>query len=81
MAAFGQSIVSSDENSAKIEMTNCALVAMWKEMGFSDERILKLCDLAYQVDFGKIESLGYSLSFCSRIAGKGESCILEITKK
>jgi hypothetical protein len=80
-AAFKQSVVSGDEKSARIQMKSCYLVKMWKEMGLSDARILKLCDLAYQVDFGKIESLGYHLEFSSRIADKGKACVLEITKK
>jgi hypothetical protein len=79
--AFGQSVLSADDTNAKIEMTDCALVRMWKEMGFSDEKIVKLCDLAYQVDFGKIESLGFSLKFSSRISEGGKSCVLEIAKK
>jgi hypothetical protein len=79
--AFKQSILSANDTEALIEMKNCALVAMWKEMGYSDARIRKLCDLAYQVDFGKIESLGYNLRFRSRIADNKKSCILEITRK
>jgi hypothetical protein len=54
---------------------------MWKEMGLSKKRIVKLCDLAYRVDFGKIESLGYRLTFCSRIADNEKSCILDIKRK
>ncbi len=79
--SFGQSLLSGDESSAKVEMTNCALVGMWREMGFTDDKIVKLCDLAYQVDFGKIESLGFTLAFSSRISEGCKSCILEISKK
>jgi len=80
-AVFRQNILSCTEDNLKIEMKSCPLVDMWKKMGLSKTRIQKLCDLAYQIDFGKIEGLGYGLKFNSRIACGNRSCVLDIIKK
>jgi len=80
-AVFRQKILSCSGDNVKIEMKSCPLVDMWKKMGLSEARISKLCDLAYQVDFGKIEGLGHRLKFTSRISCSNKSCVLDITKK
>jgi hypothetical protein len=77
---FRQSIVKSDNHSAVVEMKQCPLVVVWREMALPPSRIRKLCDLAYRIDFGKIETLGYRLDFRSRIADGDNSCILEISE-
>jgi hypothetical protein len=38
-----------------------------------------LCDIAYQVDFGKFETAGYQLVFNCRIADNGKSCDMKVT--
>jgi hypothetical protein len=39
-----------------------------------------MCDIAYQVDFGKFEAAGFQLQFHCRIAGGDASCDLHLTK-
>ena len=78
---FAQSILEADEDHAKIEMKGCPLVEMWEEMELSEDQICRMCDMAYRIDFGTIESLGYELVFPTRIACGEPSCILEIKKK
>jgi hypothetical protein len=77
---FKQKILSSSTDNAKIQMEYCPLVKMWKDMGLSKSKISKLCDLAYQVDFGTVEGLGYKLKFDCRIADNKKSCILDVSK-
>ncbi len=77
---FAQTILSADENEATIEMKNCPLVEAWKEMNLTDEMISRLCDLAYQVDYGTVEGLGFKLDFKSRISDGCPACILHIHK-
>ena len=78
---FDKTVLESDANHAKIEMKNCPLVNVWKEMGQSEEMIKKMCDIAHKVDYGTIEALGYKLSFLSRLAHNGKSCILDAQLK
>lgn len=78
---FKQKFLEGNEEFAKVEMKNCPLVEMWKEMGLSKEKISIMCDIAYMVDFGKTESAGYKLKFNSRIADSDDCCLLEIKKE
>ena len=77
---FKQSVIEGDENKAVIQMKRCPLVDKWKEMGLSRDKIKTLCDLAYRVDFGKIESLGYKMRFDKRLSDNDDSCMLVIEK-
>ena len=78
---FQQKSLEGDKNQAIVEMKNCPLVDMWKEMGLSKEKISTLCDIAHMVDFGKTESAGFKLKFKSRIADGDDCCLLEIQSK
>jgi|WetSurMetagenome_2_1015567.scaffolds.fasta_scaffold638525_1 hypothetical protein len=75
---FEQSVVSSDNERTLVEMRNCPLVEMWREMNLSDEKIKLLCDMACQIDFGTVEGKGMKLKFNSRISYGDSSCILEM---
>jgi hypothetical protein len=78
---FQKNILESSPEKARIEMRGCPLVNTWKEMGLSAKEIENLCDMAHQVDYGKIESLGYRLKMPERIACMQGRCILMISKK
>jgi hypothetical protein len=78
---FKQKFLEGNEEYARVEMKNCPLVDMWKEMGLSKEEISTMCDIAHMVDFGKTESAGFKLKFSSRIADSEDCCILEIKKE
>ena len=77
---FDQAVLSGNNKQASIEMKNCPLVEMWKEMKLSKDMIQKLCDMAHQIDFGTVEGKGFNLKFASRISYGNKSCILEISK-
>jgi len=78
---FKQSIISGNDDKAIIKMERCPLVDKWNEMKLSENKIKTMCDLAYRIDFGKIESLGFKLTFDKRIADGEDSCVLIIEKK
>jgi hypothetical protein len=53
-------------------------VEAWDDMGLSPEEKKTLCDIAYQVDFGKFETAGYKLKFDCRIAEGDSTCDMEL---
>jgi hypothetical protein len=77
--AFGHEIVQEHPDYVLLRLNQCPLVEAWKEAGLSPEERKKMCDVAYQVDFGKFEAAGYKLSFNCRIADVCESCDLRVT--
>jgi hypothetical protein len=81
MDAFGHEIVRREQDSVLLRLNRCPLVEAWSEAGLSPEDQRLLCDIAYQVDFGKYEAAGYKLEFNCRIADAGISCDLHVKKK
>jgi len=75
---FNKKVIGANDKHVQLEMKSCPLVQTWQEMGLSKQEIKTMCDIAYNVDFGTMESLGYKLSFPSRLACEQDSCILEI---
>jgi len=78
---FKKQQLSSNKNECVLEMKKCPLVEKWKQSGIDTKEISHLCDLAYQIDFGTFETLGYKLNFRQRLADGADSCILELKKK
>ncbi len=77
---FGHEIVRVDDRHALLRLNACPLVDAWQDLGLSREETALMCDLAYQVDFGKFEAAGYRLRFECRIADGESSCDLHLTK-
>jgi len=78
---FGHEIVEADKDHAVFRLNRCELVNGWKEGGLNDAQVEKMCDMAYSVDFGKFEELGYNLEFSKRISAGDECCELLISRK
>jgi len=79
MDAFGHEVVEESPGSIVLRLNRCPLVEAWKEAGVSPEEQKALCDIAYQVDFGKFETAGYKLAFNCRIADSCKSCDMKVT--
>jgi hypothetical protein len=79
MDAFGHEIVGEYSDFVLLRLNRCALVEAWKEAGLSTEEQKIMCDIAYQVDFGKFETAGYKLAFNCRIADDCKSCDMKVT--
>ena len=79
MDAFGHEIALEHPDSVILRLNRCPLVEAWKEAGLSSEEQKLMCDIAYQVDFGKFEAAGYKLAFECRIADACKSCDMKVT--
>ena len=79
MDAFGHEIVQERSGDVLLRLNRCVLVDAWKEAGLTAEEQKTMCDIAYQVDFGKFETAGYRLSFACRAADGCQSCDLKVT--
>ena len=79
MDAFGHEIAEEQADCVVLRLNHCPLVDGWQDVHISDEEKVLLCDIAYQVDFGKFEAAGYKLSFNCRIADGCKSCDLRVT--
>jgi hypothetical protein len=79
MDAFGHEIVQEHSDYVLLRLNRCPLVDAWKEAKVTPEEQSDLCDIAYQVDFGKFETAGYRLSFNCRIADDCKSCDLRVS--
>jgi hypothetical protein len=79
MDAFGHEIIREQPDHVLLRLNHCPLVEGWEESGLDPDEKRMLCDIAYQVDFGKFEGAGYRLSFDCRIAEGGKSCDLKVT--
>jgi hypothetical protein len=81
MDAFGHEIVQEQADYVLLRLNRCPLTEGWEEADLSPDEKRLLCDIAYQVDFGKFEGAGYRLSFDCRIADGCGSCDLRVTLK
>jgi hypothetical protein len=79
MDAFGHEVVEERLDSVVLRLNRCPLVEAWQEAGLSPEEQKALCNIAYQVDFGKFETAGYKLAFSCRIADACKSCDMKVT--
>ncbi len=79
MDAFGHEIVQEHTDYVLLRLNRCPLVEAWKESGLTPEEQKALCDIAYQIDFGKFEAAGYKLAFACRIADACKSCDMKVT--
>ena len=79
MDAFGHEIAEEHADYVVLRLNHCPLVDGWEEVHISDDEKKLLCDIAYQVDFGKFEGAGFKLSFDCRIADSCKSCDLRVT--
>ena len=80
MDAFEHEIVQEHAEYVLLRLNSCPLVEAWREAGLTPEEQKNLCDIAYQVDFGKFEAAGYHLAFNCRIADNCKSCDMKVTR-
>ena len=55
--------IEADHDNLKVEFNYCALVNAWKKLGFDDEKIALLCDIAMEGDRGIAEVMGLEARF------------------
>jgi hypothetical protein len=79
MDAFGHQIVQEHTEYVLLRLNGCPLVEAWKDAGLTPEEQKLMCDIAYQVDFGKFEAAGYKLAFNCRVSDNAKSCDMRVT--
>jgi hypothetical protein len=81
MDAFGHEIVLEHSDHVVLRLNRCPLMEAWEEADLTPDEKNLMCDIAYQIDFGKFEGAGYRLSFDCRIADGCKSCDLRVALK
>lgn len=77
---FEMDNIRATYDDVKVDFHYCALVNAWKKLGFDDERIALLCDIAMDGDRGIAEAMGLSLDLTDTIAKGCPECKLHFHK-
>lgn len=77
---FNMTDVSADRDNLKATFQFCPLVEAWRKLGYDDERIDLLCDMAMDGDRGIANAMGLTLDLKDTIAKGGDGCILHFHK-
>lgn len=78
---FEMDITACDDDKLEVEFHYCALVNAWKKLGFSDEKIEVLCDMAMDGDRGIAEENGLDFKLGKTIAQGYDLCEVNFYKK
>ncbi len=81
LQVFGHEVIEAEKDRAVFRLNNCELVKGWQEGGLDQNEVAKMCDIAYAVDYGKFEDLGYNLEFSKRISHGDAFCEMIISRK
>lgn len=73
--------VQASPNELNVVFHYCPLVSAWRKLGFSDERIAKLCDLAMEGDRKIAEANDMAFELKSTIADGAAACRLCMRSK
>jgi hypothetical protein len=66
---------------AVLKTNHCPLVEVWKEMGLSDDQVVRMCDLFENRDEGRVEAAGIKLDVPKTIARGDPICKFIFTKE
>jgi hypothetical protein len=65
----------------ELHFGSCPHIERWKEMNLDRATIKRLCDIASQIDYGKIESCGLKLQMETRLGKGDDKCVLVISRR
>jgi hypothetical protein len=74
-----ESVLVSEEV-LEVEYGYCPLVSVWQKLGFSDERINILCDIAMEFDRAIAGVLGYQIEITGTIASGCSRCKIKYSR-
>jgi hypothetical protein len=77
---FEMKVLESTHNRLSIDFGYCPLVAAWQNLGCSDEKIGRLCDIAMEGDRGIAETFGATLEIGETIAKGFSKCQIRFVK-
>ncbi|MFH1513049.1 MAG: L-2-amino-thiazoline-4-carboxylic acid hydrolase, partial [Bacillota bacterium] len=73
---FHMDNIKADGGNVTVDFHYCALVSAWQKLGFDDETVALLCDMAMDGDRGIAQAMGLELSLDDTIAKGCASCKL-----
>lgn len=73
-------IKREEEGEVELHFGNCPLVERWKELNLDAATVKRLCLIANQIDYGKIEDLGLDLKMKARLGEGDDKCVMIINK-
>lgn len=79
-ASFNMHDIKADHDNLTSNFHYCALVSAWEKLGFDQDTISLLCDMAMDGDRGIAEAMGLELTLTDTIAKGCESCKLHFHK-
>jgi len=77
---FNMDNIKADHDNVHVDFHYCALVSAWEKLGFDDDTIELLCDMAMDGDRGIAESMGLTLNLSDTIAKRCATCKLHFHK-
>ena len=79
-STFQMDYTNCTDEDFEVEFHYCPLVAAWQKLGFDDETIAKLCDMAMDGDRAIVEPMGYKFELTETIAAGDPICRLHFHK-
>lgn len=80
VGTFHMDNIKADEDNVSVDFHYCALVSAWQKLGFDDETIALLCDMAMDGDRGIADAMGLTLDLDETIAKGCATCKLHFHK-
>lgn len=77
---FNMKNIKADHDNVTVNFNYCALVSAWKKLGFDDDTIALLCDMAMDGDRGIADAMGLTLDLGDTIAKGCATCDLHFRK-
>ena len=77
---FNMHPISADRDNVKTDFHYCALVSAWQKLGFDDDTVALLCDMAMDGERGIAEAMGFNLNIECTIAQGCPECKLHFYK-
>ena len=77
---FGLESADLSGGAVALHFASCPLVLGWRESGATEEEVARLCEIARQVDFGTIESLGMTVEMPERLGCGDARCALLVRR-
>lgn len=78
---FEMEFTKETEDELHVEFHYCPLVSAWQKLGFDDETIDTLCDMAMDGDRGIAAENGYEFTLGDTIAKGCKTCSLKFKRK
>lgn len=79
--AYEVDVVTKEKDTLEVEFHYCPLLKAWQKMGYDDEKLAKLCDIAMDGDRGIAAGLGCTIDITDTLAKGCPTCKIAYHKK